>query len=151
MKRMKASLVIASVMVVMGAFSLVKHITAQPIPTIGYIPGYGYVISYVARLLGPQVYIGPQGTALTQGIQVYSSSITPAATAASVGVSVQTFTVNGLVAGSPVFVTGPAPNTQCPLTGAYVSANNTLALEFTNLAASACTPASGTYSVVSVK
>lgn len=80
--------------------------------------------------------------------QFNAGTLTPAATAAAIGVSQQTFTVPGLTTGMDVFVSGPAPTALCPNTGARVSAANTLQLDFATLTAAACTPASGTYQVI---
>ena len=75
-----------------------------------------------------------------------TGSITPAATSAAIQTSAQTFTVKGLVTGEPInVVSAPAPTSLCPLTGASVTAANTVSLYFTTLTAAACTPASGTY------
>lgn len=77
-----------------------------------------------------------------------TGSITPAATAAAIGTSQQTFTVTGLTTGMDVWVVGPAPTALCPNTGARVSAANTLQLDFATMTAVACTPAAGTYNVI---
>src|SRR5437763_424705 len=73
----------------------------------------------------------------------YAPSITPAATAAAIGTSSQTFTVTGLTTADRVYVNGPAPTALCPMVGARVSAANTLQLDFATLTAVACTPAAG--------
>lgn len=82
-------------------------------------------------------------------IKVYSPSLTPAATAAAIGTTQQTFSVSGLATANRIAVIGPVPTSLCPITGARVSAANTLQLDITTLTAAACTPASGTYTVVS--
>lgn len=94
--------------------------------------------------------IGGSATPVTQ-IKVYAPSLTPAATSAAIQTSSQTFTVTGLATTDKVFVNGPAPTSLCPLVGARVSATNTLALDFTVLTASACTPAPGTYNIVAMR
>jgi hypothetical protein len=77
-----------------------------------------------------------------------TGSITPAATAASIQTAAQTFTVNGLVSGEPIFVVSqPAPTSLCPLVAARVTAANTVSLYWTTLTAVACTPAAGTYNI----
>jgi hypothetical protein len=139
------------VLFLLTLFGSYQFASAQAPPTIGYVPGFGYVISYVTRLLGPSVYVGVKGTALTSGVMEFSSSITPAATAAAIGTYTQTFTVTGLPAGAAVFVNGPSPTSLCPLVGARVSAANTIALEFSTLTAAACTPASGTYQITAIQ
>lgn len=75
-----------------------------------------------------------------------TGAITPTATSAAVQTTAQTFTVKGLSTGEPVSVVSePAPTSLCPLTGARVTAADTVSLYFTTLTAAACTPASGTY------
>ncbi len=75
-----------------------------------------------------------------------TGAITPVATGASIGTSGQTFTVKGLVTGEPItIVSAPASTSLCPLSGAAVTAADTVTLYFTTLTAAACTPASGTY------
>lgn len=132
---------------VLGLF----HLASAQVPTIGYIPGYGYVISYVTRLLGPSLYIGKKGTKLTNGLEYFTPSLTPAATPAAIGVSSQSFTVTGLTAGAAVNVSAPSSSSLCPLVSARATAANTLVLDFATLTAAACTPAAGTYSVLAVQ
>ena len=75
-----------------------------------------------------------------------SGAITPAATAAAIGTTGQTFTVKGLAQGEPIsLVSFPTQTSLCPATGAAVTAANTVTLYFTTLTAAACTPAAGTY------
>jgi hypothetical protein len=79
-----------------------------------------------------------------------TGSITPAASAAAIGVNAQTFTVNGLVAGEPIAISvQPVPTTLCPLVGARVTATNTVTLYWSVLTAAACTPAAGVYAFFS--
>lgn len=94
--------------------------------------------------------IGASGTSITQ-IRVYASSLTPAASSAAIQTTEQTFTVTGLATTDKVYVNGPAPTSLCPPTTFRVSAANTLAIGFTTLTASACTPASGTYNIVAIR
>ncbi len=126
-------------------------VASSAIPTIGYIPGYGYIITYVTHLVGPRIFIGQNGTAISNGVQYLSSNLTPTATAAAVGAVEQTFTVTGLIAGEAVNVSGPAVNPLCPLVAARVSAPNTLALTFAVLTAAACTPSSGEYYLLAIE
>lgn len=75
-----------------------------------------------------------------------TGTITPVATPAAIGTTAQTFTVKGLASGEPIsIVSAPTPTSLCPLTGAAVTATNTVSLYFSTLTAAACTPASGTY------
>lgn len=90
------------------------------------------------------------GTAITK-VVVYTASLTPAASSAAIQTAEQTFTVTGLTTADKVFVNGPAPTSLCPPTTFRVSAADTLAIGFTTLTASACTPAAGTYKIVAVR
>lgn len=100
----------------------------------------------------PGVKIGAFGTATTLSqVVIYSSSITPAATAAAIGTTSQTFTVSGLATTDKISVNGPAPTSLCPITGYRVSAANTLQLDFSTLTAAACTPAAGTHTIVAIR
>lgn len=99
---------------------------------------------------GGSLVVG-SGTTITQ-ISTYSPSLTPAAAAASIGYSEQTFTVTGLATNDKVFVNPPnAPTTNIDMTRARVSATNTLALTFFNATAAANTPIAGTYTVVAIR
>ncbi len=89
--------------------------------------------------------------ALTNGIQPYTSTLTPVATPAAVGTTQQTFTVTGLSTSDRIYVNGPAPTSLCPMVGFRVSAANTLQLDFTTLTAVACTPAAGSYTVFAIR
>lgn len=63
----------------------------------------------------------------------------------------QTFTVTGLDPRDAVFINGPAPTAACPMIGARVSAANTLAIQFAKITTALCTPASGTYTIYSLR
>ena len=85
-------------------------------------------------------------------LQLYSASITPAATSAAIQTVAQTFTFTGLNSGDQVFlVSQPAATSLCPATSARATAANTLSVYFTVLTAAACTPTSGTYTVGAVR
>lgn len=94
--------------------------------------------------------VGASGTALTQ-VRVYTSSITPVATAAAIGTTAQTFTVTGLTTADTVYVNVPGITALCPVVAARVSAADTLQLWFATLTAAACTPAAGNHVVVAVR
>jgi hypothetical protein len=78
----------------------------------------------------------------------FAPSLTPAATAAAIGTTQQTFTLTGLLTTDVIYVDGPVPTSLCPMTNYRVSAGNTLQLDFTTLTAVACTPAAGVYNLV---
>lgn len=82
---------------------------------------------------------------------MFAPSLTPAATAAAIGTTEQSFTVTGLATSDRVYVNGPAPTSLCPMVHARVSAANTLTLAFSTLTAAACTPVAGTYNVVALR
>ena len=77
---------------------------------------------------------------------VYSASITPGAVAANTTAE-QTFTVTGLIAGSPVWVNKPSATLNIGVVGVRVSGANTLAINFGNCSANAITPPAETYLV----
>jgi len=115
--------------------------------------------------LGPQyqVQTGPassgpftgQSQNFTPGqnpVGTFLVSLTPAAVAASIGFSEQTFTLNGLTTTDIVLVVPPAaPAALVDMTRARVSAVNTLALTFFNATAAANTPIAGNYRVAIIR
>jgi hypothetical protein len=74
----------------------------------------------------------------------YSQTLTPTSVAANTTAE-QTFTVTGLVAGTPVWVNKPSWSSGIGIAGVRVSAANTLAITFTNSTTAAITPPSETY------
>ena len=101
--------------------------------------------------LGGTPSVGAGGSALSNGIVVYSQSLTPAATSAAIQTTEQNFTVTGLNTSDKIYVNGPAPTSLCPPVHARVAAANTLALAFSTLTAAACTPAAGTYNIIAIR
>ena len=82
---------------------------------------------------------------LQRGAAVLSVAVTPGAAAA--GISSQDFTVQGLAVGDFVSVNGTkAAGAAIAITGAYVSAANTLTVIYNNASTSA-SPAADTYLV----
>ena len=82
---------------------------------------------------------------MQRGQAVLSVAVTPGAAAA--GISSQNFTVSGLVVGDWVAVNGTqAAGAAIAITGAYVSAANTLTVIYNNASTSAA-PAADTYLV----
>lgn len=82
----------------------------------------------------------------------FSQSLTPTATSAAIQTVEQTFTVTGLLTTDRIILTAPAaPTSLCPAVSARVSASNTLAIAFSVLTASACTPAAGTYLITAIR
>jgi hypothetical protein len=79
---------------------------------------------------------------------VISVTLSPAAVAANTSAE-QTFTVNGLAVGDWVGVIKPTTQAGLAVTGARVSAANTLAIAFGNFTAASITPtAAQVYSVM---
>ena len=76
----------------------------------------------------------------------YSQTLTPSSVAAATTAE-QTFTVSGLVAGSPVWVNKPSWQAGLGIAGVRVSAANTLAINFINTTSSAIVPNSETYTI----
>lgn len=91
-----------------------------------------------------KLQIGKQGATALRGIQIYRPTIAPAAVAAATVVA-QTFTVTGLKTSDSVDV-NPGVGT-IGVSGAYVSADDTLTVVFTNPTAGEITPASSTWTV----
>lgn len=97
--------------------------------------------------------IGPGGTALSNGITKYTSSLTPSATTTAYAINSQTFTVTGLSTSDTIWVNGPVPSTVCGMIAARVSSANTLQLDFAAASATStpCTPPAGTYNIYAVR
>lgn len=77
---------------------------------------------------------------------LYSSALTPVSVAATTCAE-QTFTVTGLVAGSPVWVNKPTATNGLGIAGVRVSAADTLAINYINTSGSAIVPPAETYVV----
>lgn len=77
-------------------------------------------------------------------ITVIEASLTPSEVAANVAPA-QTFTVNGVKVGDAVIVNPPSQTANIAIGNCYVSADNTLSIQFINPTAGALTPAAGTH------
>lgn len=77
---------------------------------------------------------------------LYSPSIAPASVAANTTAE-QTFTVTGLISGTPVWINKPSFTNGIGITGVRVSATNTLAITYANATANAIVPPTETYLV----
>lgn len=77
---------------------------------------------------------------------LYSAALTPTSVAANTTAE-QTFTVTGLIAGTPVWINKPSWTNGLAVVGVRVSATNTLAITFANVTASAIVPPAETYIV----
>lgn len=87
----------------------------------------------------------------TQGVFVVTVNLDVASVAANTSAE-QTFTVPGLIPGDVVLVNIPSTiNNGLGLSGARVSAANTLALRFTNSTAGALNPAAADYTVAVIR
>lgn len=82
---------------------------------------------------------------IQRGQAVLTVSLTPASVGAATSAE-QTFTVSGLAVGDFVSVNGSTGNASA-ISGARVSAANTLAIRFINPTAGALTPGAGDYLV----
>lgn len=77
---------------------------------------------------------------------LYSTSLAPVSVAAATTAE-QTFTVTGLISGTPVWVNKPTQQAGLAILGCRVSATNTLAINYGNMTASAIVPAAETYMI----
>lgn len=77
---------------------------------------------------------------------LYAAALTPVSVAANV-MAEQTFTVTGLIAGTPVWVNKPSAQAGLGIVGARVSALNTLAINYVNTTSTAIVPTAETYVV----
>lgn len=77
---------------------------------------------------------------------LYTPTLTPVSVAANTTAE-QTFTVTGLIAGSPVWLNKPSYTQGLGIVGVRVSAANTLAINFGNVTAAAITPPAEQYIV----
>lgn len=75
---------------------------------------------------------------------IYSQALTPVSVAANTTAE-QTFTVTGLISGTPVWVNKPSWTSGLGIVGVRVSATNTLAINFLNNTATAIVPPVETY------
>lgn len=87
-----------------------------------------------------------------QQIGVITQTITPGSVgAANASGTQQTFTVTGVLPGDAVFVS-PAPTGNATTVGdAFVTAANTVAIQFNNPTAGALTPGAGAYLITVVR
>lgn len=77
---------------------------------------------------------------------LYTPSIAPASVAANTTAE-QTFTVTGLISGTPVWINKPSFTSGLGIVGVRVSATNTLAITYANVTGSAIVPPTETYIV----
>src|SRR2546427_9094400 len=106
----------------------------------------------VGAVLGGLATSQAQITSGGSSSRTFTVSLTPTQIAAAIGAAEQTFTVTGLTTADTVAVNTPAGQTAlCPMTSARVSAANTLAVTFGNLAVALCTPVAGTYTVLAIR
>lgn len=83
-------------------------------------------------------------------ISVIEASLTPAEVATVVAPA-QTFTVTGVKLGDTIIVNPPAQTAGVAITNAYVSAADTISIQFVNPTAGALTPAAGTHVITVVR
>ncbi|TAL03704.1 MAG: hypothetical protein EPO08_03435 [Rhodospirillaceae bacterium] len=77
---------------------------------------------------------------------LYTPALVPVSVAANTTAE-QTFTVTGLIAGTPVWVNKPSAQVGLGICGVRVSATNTLAINYGNATGAAITPAAEMYTV----
>lgn len=90
------------------------------------------------------LFYGAAGLAIQPVMETISATLSPVSVAANTSAE-QSFTVNGLNAGTSVTVTKPSTTGGLMLGNARVSAANTLSLTFGNMTAAAITPPTETY------
>ena len=94
---------------------------------------------------------GATPTAITN-IRVYTPTLTPTQIAAAIGFVEQAFTVTGLTTADTVTVNAPAaPTALCAMTAWWVSAADTLSIQYFNAAVALCTPAAGAHRIVAIR
>jgi len=86
---------------------------------------------------------GP-GSSTISAMYVLSAALTPASVGANT-TAVQTFTVNGLAVGDSIDINKPSHQVGLSIGNVYVSAANTLQIQYVNTTASPITPTSETY------
>lgn len=101
----------------------------------GYTPTASEVYGITAFRANP---VGP--------LVLYSQSLAPVSVAANTCAE-QTFTVTGLIAGTPVFVNKPSFQAGLGIAGVRVSALNTLAVNYINTTGTAIVPTTETYTI----
>lgn len=84
------------------------------------------------------------------GITIIEASLTPAEVA-TITAPAQTFTVTGLKTGDAVFVTPPGQQAGVAICNAYVSAADTLSIQFVNPTAGNLTPTAGTHVITVIR
>lgn len=77
---------------------------------------------------------------------LYSQSLAPVSVA-SATTAEQTFTVTGLISGTPVWVNKPSLTAGLAIVGVRVSATNTLAINYANMTGSAIVPPTEVYTI----
>lgn len=99
----------------------------------GYTPTASEVYGIATKRLAP---VAP--------LLLYNQSLAPVSVAA-LTTAEQTFTVTGLISGTPVWVNKPSFQQGLAIVGVRVSATNTLAINYANLTSSAIVPATESY------
>lgn len=101
----------------------------------GNTPTSGEVYGVSTRRLNP---VAP--------LVLYTQTLTPSVVSANTTAE-QTFTVTGLISGTPVWVNKPSYTTGLVIAGVRVSATNTLAITYGNLTSASITPPSEAYTI----
>ena len=117
----------------------------EAIPTANVLTLYFAGIGTGATPTGSEVYgVHSKRLSPVAPLLNYSQSLVPVSVAAATTAE-QTFTVTGLVAGSPVWVNKPSLTTGLGICGVRVSAANTLAINYINTTSAAIVPPTETY------
>ena len=108
---------------------------------LGTLSGAGNTVVFTLT-----AYTNSAGAAPSNVLVLVSGTITPGATSGAIQTTGQTATLTGVASGDALtLLNGPAPTSLCPLVQTRATAANQITQYFTTLTASACTPASGTY------
>lgn len=122
-------------------------VVAYSIPTANVLTNYYAAIGTGNTPTSGEIY-GVKTTRLAPAapLLLYSQTLTPVAVSANTTAE-QTFTVTGLISGTPVWVNKPSYTAGLVIVGVRVSATNTLAINYGNLTSATITPPAETYTI----
>ena len=123
----------------------------QDLTIAGAKPAHNDKMGVIADRIQNLTTQGALGTSHVTGIDFFSVQLTPSSIVKQTTAE-QTFTVNGLRYGSAPIVVKPTAQAGLGIVGARVSAENTLAITFSNVTAGTLTPTGGeTYLIVALR
>jgi len=102
-------------------------------------------------VITPRVmYMQGAGSSTISAMYVLQAALTPTSVAANT-TAIETFTVNGLAVGDCVDINKPSHQVGLSIGNVYVSAANTLQIQYVNTTASPITPTSETYIICGMR